>query len=111
MRPETEYLAWPHHPIACAARSDTCEHGHVDQVGPALKALRDAEAGVTAAQERARRIVSDARAKVADARTVLAAAIVDEYLDGARVSDLAIRADHNRETIRRILRAADVEAE
>lgn len=106
-----EYLEWPHPSIACAARSDACEHGHVDQVGPALKALRDAEAGVTQAQERGRQLVAEARAKVTDARAFLAAAIVDAYLDGARVSDLASRADYNRETIRRILRAAGVEAE
>jgi len=106
-----EYMEWPHPSIACAARSYACEHGHVDQVGPALEALRDAEAGVVQAQERARQLVADARAKVADARTVLATAIVDDYLDGARVSELAVRADYNRETIRRILRAAGVEAE
>ena len=106
-----EYQEWPHPSIACAARSYACEHGHVDQVGPALEALRDAEAGVVRAQERARQLVADARAKVAEARALLAAAIVDEYVDGARVSDLAIRAEYKRETIRRILRAAGVEAE
>jgi len=66
---------------------------------------------VPAAEERARRIVADARAKVVVARTALAEAIVQEYEAGARVGELADRADYSRETIRRILRAAGVEAE
>jgi len=93
------------------AREDTCEHGHVDQVERALAALRDAEAGVTQAQERGRQLVADARASVDGARVGLHAAIVEAYLGGARVSDLTRRSGYNRETIRRILRAADVEAD
>jgi len=83
----------------------------VDHVARALKALRAAERGVPAAEERARRIVADARAKVTEARTALAEAIVAEFEAGARVGELAGRADYSRETIRRILRAAGVEAE
>lgn len=83
----------------------------MDQVGQALQALRDAEAGVGQAQEDGRKLVADARAKVDAARVGLHAAIVEEYLDGARVSDLVGRSGYNRETIRRILRAAGVEAE
>lgn len=83
----------------------------MDQVGSALQALRDAERGVTQAQAHARQLVAEARAKVADARETLAAAIVEDYLDGARVSELAAQAQYSRETVRRILRAAGVEAE
>lgn len=89
----------------------TCDYGHVDQVGEALRALRAAEAGVTRTEERARRLVADARSRVAEARARLAEAIVAEYEAGARVSELARRADRSRETIRRILRAAGFEAE
>lgn len=101
----------PHPSIGCMARQNTCKHGHVDQVGRALKALQDAEAGVTQAQQDARQLVAQARAKVDGARAGLHAAIVEEYLDGARVSDLASQSGYNRETIRRVLRAAGVEAE
>lgn len=83
----------------------------MDQVGPALAALRAAEQGVTEAQQQARQLVADARARVADARETLAAAIVEDYLNGARVGDLAAQAEYSRETVRRILRAAGVEAE
>ncbi|WP_117215249.1 hypothetical protein [Allorhizocola rhizosphaerae] len=93
------------------ATSLTCEHGHVDHVGQAVKSLRAAQDGVLRTQARARQMVADARAKVDQARATLAAVIVAEYEAGARVSDLAARAEVSRETIRRILRAAGVEAD
>jgi len=108
---ERNALGWPHAHLGDAAIRPGCKHGHVDQVGRAVQALRDAEAGVGQAQERARQLVADARARVADARDGLAAAVVAEYEDGARVSDLAARAGRNRETIRRVLRAAGFQAE
>ena len=76
-----------------------------------MAALRDAEDGVPAAEAQARQLVADARARVVDARQSLAEAIVVEYEGGARVGELAKRAEYSRETIRRILRAAGFEAE
>lgn len=83
----------------------------VDHVGEALRALREAENGVPQAEERARQLIAEARAAVVAARTVLAEAIAAEYEAGARVGDLASRAEYSRETIRRILRAAGFEAD
>jgi len=61
------------------------------------------------AKAQAKRIVADARARIEQARANLAEKIVTEYESGARVAELARRADYSRETIRRILRAAGVE--
>jgi hypothetical protein len=83
----------------------------VDHVGEAVRKLRAAQAGVPKAEERAREIIAAARSRVEEARVDLAAAIVADYRAGARVSDLARRAEYNRETIRRILRAGGVEPE
>lgn len=63
------------------------------------------------AQDRARAIVAAAQGKVDKARDQRDAAIVAEYQAGARVGELARRADLTRETIRRILRAAGIEAD
>lgn len=87
----------------------TCHDGQVDQLGEAVRALKTAQAGVPRAEERARRLVADARARVDSARADLAGLIVAEYERGVRVAELARRAEYNRETIRRILRAAGVE--
>lgn len=111
MWPKSEALMWPHRPIPSVATALTCEYGHVDQVGQAVKSLKAAQQGVLRTQARAQQMVADARAKVDQARAALAEAVVAEYTAGARVSDLAIRAEVSRETIRRILRAAGVEAE
>lgn len=96
------WATWPDVPPASMAT--------VDQVGQALQALRAAEDGVPQAEQRARQLIADARAAVADARANLAEAIVEAYDQGARVSELASRAQYSRETIRRILRAAGFEA-
>ena len=85
------------------------DYGHMDHVGAALGKLRAAQEAVPVAEEQGRKLVADARARVDDARAKLAAGIVAEYQDGARVSDLAKRSEYNRETIRRILRAAGIE--
>jgi hypothetical protein len=85
------------------------DYGHVDHVGAALGKLRAAQEAVSIAEEQGRQLVADARARVGEARVELAEKIVAEYLDGARVSDLAKRSEYNRETIRRILRAAGIE--
>lgn len=91
----------------------SCEYGQVDQVGKALNELRRAESDLPRAEQRAeqraREIKAAARAKVEQARRELYAAIVAEYTAGARVGELARRAEYSRETIRRILRAAGVE--
>lgn len=83
----------------------------MDQVGEALRAYRAAQAGITRAEERAAQLKADARARAEEARQALAAAIVAEYEDGARVNDLARRSEYTREHIRRILRAAGITAE
>lgn len=88
----------------------SCEPGHMD-LGEAVKAFHDAQAAVPAAQQRAKESVADARAKVEETRRQLADSIAAEYADGARVGDLARRTGYNRESIRRILRAAGFTAE
>ena len=87
----------------------TCHDGQVDHVAAALRALRTAQAGVPKAEQRAREIIAAARDKVDEERVALHETIVADYLAGGRVSDLARRSEYNRETIRRILRAAGVE--
>ena len=83
----------------------------MDQLGEAVKAFKAAQAGLPRAEERAEQLVADARAKIDEKRRALAAAIVAEYENGARVNDLARRSDYTRETIRRILRAAGIPPE
>lgn len=78
-----------------------------------VAALRRAEDDLPRARERAaaraREITDAAQAKVDRARSARDAAVVAEYERGVRVGELARRSGLNRETIRRILRAADVE--
>lgn len=74
---------------------------------PALAAYRAA----LDAADKAKAAVKAANTVVPVARARLARAIVAEYRDGARVRDLADRTGYGREQIRRILRAAGVEAE
>jgi hypothetical protein len=82
----------------------------VDQLDRAIRAHQAAEAAVPLAQERAKQIVADARAKVEQARAALAAAMVAEYQAGrARQIDLIRRTGYSRERVRQILRAAGVE--
>jgi hypothetical protein len=89
----------------------TCHDGQVDQVAVALRALRAAQAGVPRAEQRAKDLVKAARDQEKQAREGLAAAIVAAYQAGARVGELASRAEYNRESIRRILRKAGIEPE
>ena len=104
-----EYATWPHIYPQRVASALTCEYGQVDQLGEALRAFKAAQAGVPRAEVRARTLVAAARARVDAARANLAGTIVAEYQRGARVADLASRAEYSRENIRRILRAAGVE--
>jgi len=83
----------------------------MDHVGTALSRLRAAQDAVPRAEERGKQLVADARAEVEAARAKLAETIVAAYLEGAKVGDLAKRSEYNRETIRRILRAAGIEAD
>lgn len=99
----------PHSCLSHVAYVLTCKYGQVDHVETAARALKDAQADVPRAEQKARELVKAAREKVDQARKALAETIVNEYLDGDRVADLARRADYNRETIRRILRTAGVD--
>jgi hypothetical protein len=81
---------------------------------PPISALEAASAAYQAALQRvtdALAEVADARAAVPDARARLAEAIVEAYRDGVRVGDIARISPYGREQVRRILRAAGVEAE
>ncbi len=80
----------------------------VDRLDVAVLGLTRAQADLPKAEERARQVIADARAKIDQARAALHAAIVAEYQAGARVGQLATRTGYNRETIRRVLRAAGV---
>ena len=70
----------------------------------AARKLRAAEAGVTRAQERAARIVADARDKVEQARTELADAIRDADQAGVRQVDIVAATGYSRERVRQIVR-------
>lgn len=76
----------------------------------ALAGYERALAELPRAEERAKRVTAEARRKVDEARATLHAAIVEAYQDGARVGQLATRTGYNRETIRRVLRAAGIAA-
>ena len=77
----------------------------------AVKAFRQAQAGVPAAEAKAKELVRNARAAVDRARTVLAAAIVAEAVAGTAQVDLIRRTGYSRERIRQILRRGGVEAD
>lgn len=87
----------------------TCQYGLVDQLGEAVRAFKAAQAGVPRAEERAKQLVADARAKVDQARAKLADAIVAEYGRGAKQIDLIQRTGYSRERVRQILRAAGIQ--
>lgn len=87
----------------------TCEYGLVDQLDRAIRAYRAAQERVPIAEQRARQLVADARAKVEQARAELAAAIVAEAEGGARQIDLINRTGYSRERVRQILREGGIE--
>jgi hypothetical protein len=82
-----------------------------DDLEAAVRAFRTAQAGVPAAQESARQLVADARARLERARAALAVAIVAAAQSGVRQRDLVAATGYNRESIRRILRTHGVEAD
>lgn len=61
------------------------------------------------AEERARQIKADARAKVDAARADLHAAMVAAWLGGMRQVDIMKATGYSRERVRQILRAGGVE--
>jgi hypothetical protein len=80
---------------------------------PCLRILRPqrAQAAVDTAQSDAKQLVVDARAGVVSARERLAAAIVDAARAGVRQRDICAVTGYSREQVRRICRAAGIEAE
>ncbi|WFE62636.1 hypothetical protein [Micromonospora sp. WMMD714] len=70
----------------------------------AARRLRAAQAGVPRAEERAARLVADARAQVKAARAELAEAIRAADRDGTRQVDIVAATGYSRERIRQIIR-------
>lgn len=69
----------------------------------AVQRLRAAEDGVPRAQERAARIVADAREKVDEARRELAEAIRAADRAGMRQKDIVAATGYSRERVRQII--------
>lgn len=69
----------------------------------AVRKLRAAEDGVPRAQERAARIIAEAREKVDDARRELAEAIRAADQAGMRQKDIVATTGYSRERVRQIL--------
>lgn len=86
-----------------------CQHEAVGQLDDAVQAHREAVAGLTAVQERARREIATARARVDRTRGVLAEAIVADTLAGVRQVDIIRTTGYSRERVRQILRERGVE--
>ncbi|MGC1210015.1 hypothetical protein DLJ46_24220 [Micromonospora globispora] len=70
----------------------------------AVRKLRAAQAGVPRAEERAARLISEARARVDAARAELAEAIRAEAAVGTRQVDIVAATGYSRERIRQIIR-------
>ncbi|GAB1642976.1 hypothetical protein [Krasilnikovia sp. MM14-A1259] len=70
----------------------------------AVRKLRVAQAGVPRAEERAARIVAEARGRVEQARADLAEAIRAADRDGMRQVDIVVATGYSRERIRQIVR-------
>jgi hypothetical protein len=79
----------------------------LDDLEAAARAYAEAQDAVAAAQQQ----VAQARDAVPVARERLAAEIVRATLAGARQVDVMAASGYSREQVRRILRAAGVEAE
>ncbi|MBO4162151.1 MULTISPECIES: hypothetical protein [Micromonospora] len=70
----------------------------------AVRKLRAAQAGVPRAEERAAKLIAEARAQVKAARAELAEAIRAADRDGARQVDIVAATGYSRERIRQIIR-------
>ncbi|GGM30450.1 MULTISPECIES: hypothetical protein [Micromonospora] len=73
----------------------------------AVRKLRAAQAGVPGAEQRAARLIAEARARVEAARAELAEAIRAADRDGARQVDIVAATGYSRERIRQIIRSAE----
>jgi hypothetical protein len=82
-----------------------------DDLEAAMRAYHEAQAAVDTAQSDAKRLVADARAGVVRARERVAAAIVAAARAGVRQRDIVAVTGYSREQVRRICRAAGVEAD
>ncbi|HEV7900113.1 MAG TPA: hypothetical protein VGP31_19950 [Planosporangium sp.] len=80
-----------------------------DDLEAATRAYREAQVAVDAAQDDAKHLIADARAEVIRARERLADAIVQAARSGVRQRDIVAVTGYNRESVRRICRAAGVE--
>ncbi|SCL64725.1 hypothetical protein GA0070617_5547 [Micromonospora yangpuensis] len=72
-----------------------------------MRKLRAAQAGVPGAEQRAARLIAEARARVEAARAELAEAIRAADRDGARQVDIVAATGYSRERIRQIIRSAE----
>ncbi|MBW4703571.1 MULTISPECIES: hypothetical protein [unclassified Micromonospora] len=70
----------------------------------AVRKLRAAQAGVPRAEERAAKLIAEARAQVKAARVELAEAIRAADRDGTRQVDIVTATGYSRERIRQIIR-------
>jgi hypothetical protein len=86
-------------------------HVNLDQAAHAHSAAMARLDEIRQAQKALAEQLQAARQKVEDSRAVLADAIAQAYLDGARVGELARRTGYSRETVRVILRAHGIEGE
>ncbi|MFG2058635.1 hypothetical protein ACGFI9_31880 [Micromonospora sp. NPDC048930] len=80
-----------------------------DDLEAATRDYREAQAAIDTAQAEAKRIVADARTNATRARERLAAAIVAAARAGRRQRDIVAVTGYNRESVRRICRAAGLE--
>jgi len=86
--------------------------GHMPRdLAAAVGAYRQAQEAIAGAQDDARQLVADARAAAEQARRDLAEAIVDAAKAGMRQKDIVEATGYTRETVRRILRAAGIDAD
>lgn len=94
------------------AKVGECDDGQMagDGLDAAVRAFQRARDAVPVAQERARKVVADARAEVERARVHLAEEIVSAARRGVRQKDIAERTGYTRETVRRICREGGFEA-
>jgi hypothetical protein len=82
----------------------TRDDGQVADLEAAVRKLRAAEDGVPRAQERAARIVAEARGKVDQARAELAEQIRAADRAGMRQVDIVAATGYSRERVRQIVR-------
>lgn len=86
------------------AYSPARDDGYVANLDSAVRKLRAAQAGVPRAEERAAKLIAEARAQVKAARAELAEAIRAADRDGARQVDIVAATGYSRERIRQIIR-------